>query len=212
MQMVQSALSRRIKSWGKSPAALGSLWMVAAVLGLLLFSAQAEHRAVWWSGEVCHGGSKWSRKLWAAGSTSLVNLHTLWCSHFHLISNSRLGSSLSLLPFSHSILLHKSWAILVDPLGSTEKKGKWTRTTYLFFFPINFSEPPKTPVNLANILIIGKTNELRNWILCLILCSFYISPSISFIHLPFSSAKLLTIKRNYLPSGFALILFVFIAV
>lgn len=46
MQMVQSALSRRIKIWGKSPAALGSLWMVAAVLGLLLFSAQAEHRAV----------------------------------------------------------------------------------------------------------------------------------------------------------------------
>lgn len=112
---------RALLHWG--------LWMVAAMLSLLPFSAQAEHRAVWWSSEFCHGGSKWSRTLWAAGSTSLANLHTLWCSCFHPISNSRLGSSLSLLPFSHSILLHKSWAILVDPLGSTKKKSKWTRTT-----------------------------------------------------------------------------------
>lgn len=67
-------------------------------------------------------------------------------------------------------------------------------------------------MNLANTVIIGKTDELSNWILCLILCSFYTSPNTSFFHLPFSSAKLLTIKRNYLPSGFDLILFVFIAV
>lgn len=209
MQMVQPTMPRRIESFVESPSALGSLWVLGAMLGLPPSPAQVEHRTVWWSSEFFYGGGKCSRELWAVQNTSLANLHTLLYSYSHLINNSRLGSSLSLLPPSHSILLlHKSWAILVEPLGITEEKGKWTRAIY-FFFPIDFQSPPK-PYELSQHCDYWEDRWFEH--LDLWVFSPYTSPNTSFFLPPFSWAKLLTIKRNYLPSGFDLILSVFIAV
>lgn len=146
MQMVQPTLPRRMESCSESPSALG--WLVPRWTCLppqLRLSTELSD----WSSEFCYGGAKCSRDLCAAGSTLLANLHTLLYSYSHLINNSRLGSSLFLLPPSHSILLlHKSWAILVEPLGSTEEKGKWARATY-FPPPPNFFQSPQNPHKLS---------------------------------------------------------------